>query len=112
MKLENKIDQLKSMDVQVIAISKSDPQDSQKTKNKTKGFFTFVSDPRGSFINSLGLLDKGGNPFTGDDSARISKMLVNKEKKILWVRFTENNRVRIKSSNLISELIEAIKKHK
>ena len=112
MKLEKKIDQLKSLDLQVIAISKSSSKDSQKTKNKTNGLFTFISDPSGLFIDSLGLLDKGGNPFNGDDSARISKMLVDKEKNILWFRFTENNRVRIASNELISELRGAIKTHK
>ncbi len=112
MKLENKIEELNSLDVQVIAISKGTAKDSQKTKNKTTGLFTFVSDPSGSFIDSLGLLDEGGNPFNGDDTARISKMLVDKKKKLLWFRFTENNRVRIASTELISNLGKAIEKHK
>lgn len=110
MKLENKIEEIKSLDIQVVAIAKSQPEDSQITYNKTGGLFTYVSDPNGFFINSLGLLDKGGNPFNGDDTARISKMLVNQQKKIQWSRFTENNRVRIASTSLISELSGAIEK--
>ena len=110
MKLENKTEEIKSLNIQVVAITQSRPEDSQTTHNKTGGLFTYVSDPNGFFINSLGLLDKGGNPFNGDDTARISKMLVNQQKKILWSRFTENNRVRIASTNLISELRDAIEK--
>ena len=100
------------MGVQVIAICKGTAQDSQRTKNKTKGLFSFVSDLSGSFIDSLGLLDEGGNPFTGEDTARIGKMLVDKKAELLWFRFTENNRVRIASTELISNLGKAIKKHK
>ena len=100
------------MGVQVIAICKGTAQDSQRTKNKTKGLFSFVSDPSGSFIDSLGLLDEGGNPFTGEDTARIGKMLVDKKAEIFWFRFTENNRVRIASTELISQMERVIKKRK
>ena len=108
MKLEKKNDQLNLLGIQVIAISVGEPENSNKTKNKTGGLFTFVSDPSGDFIADLGLLDRAGNPFNGNDAARISKLLVDKEKNVLWYRFTENNRVRIKSSELISELKKSI----
>jgi len=111
-KLENKIEELNSMGVQVIAICKGTAQDSQRTKNKTKGLFSFVSDPSGLFIDSLGLLDEGGNPFTGEDTARIGKMLVDKKAELLWFRFTENNRVRIASLELISEIGQVINNRK
>lgn len=109
MKLEKKNDQLNLLGIRVLAISAGEPENSNKTKNKTGGLFTFVSDPSGDFIEDLGLLDRAGNPFNGNDAARISKLLVDKEKNVLWYRFTENNRVRIKSSELISELKKSIK---
>jgi peroxiredoxin len=111
-KLENKIEELNSMGVQVIAICKGTALDSQRTKNKTKGLFTFVSDLSGSFIDSFGLLDEEGNPFNGEDTARIGKMLVDKKAEMLWFRFTKNNRVRIASAELISEIDQVIKNRK
>lgn len=104
MKLEKQTDQLKSLGVQVLAVSTDKPQDSHKIENKMTGNLTFIYDPSGALIDSLGLLHKGGNPFNGNDTARISKMLVNKKKELLWFRFTENNRVRTASNKLIFEL--------
>ena len=112
MKLEKQIDQLKSLEVQVLAVSKDEPKNTQKLETKMKGKITFISDSHGELIASLGLLDKGGNPFNGSDVARISKMLVNEKQELLWFRFTENSRVRISSNELIDELSKAIKSYK
>lgn len=92
------------MGVQLVAVSAGSPKECEKAKKASGGEYTFISDESGKLIEEFGLLHEGGHPFDGSDIARIGKILIDQKGKVLWLKFTDNSRVRITSNDLIKEL--------
>ena len=108
MKLERYEKDFLKLRVQVVPVSVGTRTHSQKTKDRSNTDFRFVADVSGSFCNNLGLVDLKGHPFNETNITRIGKMLVNSDGIVLWSYFTENNRLRLKSSSLVQTITKKI----
>lgn len=108
MKLERYKKDLIKLNVQVVPVSFGTITHSLKTKDRSNSDFRFVADVTGSFCKNLGLVDLKGHPFNDTNITRIGKMLVNSEGIVLWSYFTENNRLRLKSSSLVQTITKKI----
>ena len=60
-----------------------------------------IPDTEGLLIDQLGLRDKGGNPFSGEDVARSAHVLVSGDGKVMWTNYSRNYRVRMKPEEIL-----------
>lgn len=97
-----------SSGIQIRAVILGSPEDSQKVKERAQTEIDIIADQDGSFIDQLGLRDKQGNPFTGEDVARPAKVLISSSGKLLWFYYSENYRVRIKPKEILRIATKAL----
>ena len=97
-----------SSGIKICAVILGSKEDAEKVKEKAQTEIDILADQDGSFIDQVGLRDKRGNPFTGEDIARPAKMLVSSSGKLLWFNYADNYRVRIKPKELLSITVKAL----
>jgi len=90
-----------SSGIELRAVILGSREDAQKAKDRARTEINIIADPDGSFIDQLGLRDKRGNPFTGEDVARPAKVLISSSGQLLWLNFSDNYRVRILPKELL-----------
>ena len=102
MQLQKAYSEFKDAGIEILAIVAGSPEDAQKSKKLSGAMFEIHADESGQIMDQFGLRDIAGNPFTGDDVARAAILLVSSDGKLLWAKYAENYRVRMKVDNLLS----------
>jgi len=91
--------------INVIAVSTDPPVNLVDASIQSKSNFPMFQDPDGDLLTALDLLHEKGNPINGADLARPAHVLFNKEGDVLWLKATDNYRVRPTPA----EVLETIK---
>jgi peroxiredoxin len=91
----------KDAGIEILAIVAGSPEDAQKAKKLSGASFELRADESGQMMDRFGLRDIAGNPFTGEDVARAATLLVSRHGKLLWAKYAENYRVRMKVDQLL-----------
>ena len=84
-----------------VAISVDVPQISLDLSRKAGYTFPILSDPDAAVIRSYHLLHAGGGP-EGHDIARPAEFLVDGNKTVRWINFTEDIRVRARADEMLA----------
>lgn len=94
--------------IEILAIISGSPEDAEKAKKLSSAKFEIKADVHGSMMDQFGLRDSGGNPFTGEDAAQPATVLVSRDGKLLWAKYSQNYRVRMKPDELLRVAKEAL----
>ena len=97
-----------SSGIDLCAVILGSREDVQKVKERAETDINIIADENGSFIDQLGLRDERGNPFTGEDVSRPAKVLVSSGGKLLWFKYSDNYRVRLKPKELLRITAKAL----
>jgi len=102
---QQRLQELESRGIQVVAISVDTPDINRRQKQKLGYAYTFLSDPKAEVIRRYDLLHRGAGP-KGTDIARPAEFLVDSTGTIRWVNLTENIAVRARPE----QVLEAFKR--
>ncbi len=112
MQLQKEYSKFKDAGIEILAISAGSPEDAQKAKKLSGAEFEVRVDESGQIMDQFGLRDIAGNPFTGEDVARAATLLVSRQGKLLWAKYAENYRVRMKVDHLLLLAQNALLAHR
>lgn len=102
--LQSIADDLKSKNIQVLAISADSVEDLDKLA-KAKGYtFPLLSDPELVAIDAVGLRHANGNPIKKSDIARPAMFLLDKNRKIVWKEYPDNWRKRPTAEKILKNV--------
>jgi peroxiredoxin len=90
---QQRLPDLESRGIQVVAISVDTPDINRRQRQKLGYTYTFLSDPKAEVIRRYDLLHHGAGP-KGTDIARPAEFLIDSSGLIRWVNLTENIAVR------------------
>ena len=97
---QQRLQELESRGIQVVAISVDTPDINRRQKQKLGYTYTFLSDPKAEVIRRYDLLHPGAGP-KGADIARPAEFLVDSTGTIRWVNLTENIAVRTRPEQVL-----------
>ena len=93
-----------------MAIVYGTPEDAKKAKEVSSCDLEIWADENGAMMDQFGLRDIGGNPFSGEDTARPATLLVSSEGKLLWAKYSSNYRLRMKPGEILSAAKDILSK--
>jgi peroxiredoxin len=97
---QQRIPELESRGIQVIAISVDTPEINRRQRQKLGYTYTFLSDSKPEVIRRYDLLHRGAGP-KGADIARPAEFLVDSSGTIRWVNLTKNIAVRAQPEQVL-----------
>ncbi|PYK53660.1 MAG: hypothetical protein DMF20_06725 [Verrucomicrobia bacterium] len=97
---QQKLPDLESRGIQVVAISVDSPEINRRQRQKLGYTYTFLSDPRTEVIRHYDLLHRGAGS-KGTDIARPAEFLIDSSGIIRWVNLTENIAVRARPEQVL-----------
>jgi peroxiredoxin len=103
---QQKLPELESRGIQVVAISVDPPEINRRQRQKLGYTYTFLSDPKAEVIRRYDVLHRGAGP-KGTDIARPAEFLIDLSGIIRWVNLTENIAVRARPQQVIEAFEEA-----
>ena len=93
-----------------MAIVYGTAEDAKKTQKASSSDFKIWADENGAMVDQFGLRDIGGNPFSGGDTARPATLLVSRDGKLLWARYSSNYRLRMSPEEILRVAQAALSK--
>jgi peroxiredoxin len=71
-----------------------DREQAVKMKNTVHPDFKITVDEGGKLVDILGVRHKGANPMDGSDLPQVSSFLFDSQGKVIWLKISENWRIR------------------
>jgi peroxiredoxin len=102
--LQSRIEDIRALDAEVLAISVDSVEDNRKLATKQRFGFQLLSDLNGKAIEAFGLKHVSAHPMGDQDIARPATFVVDREGNIAWKVLPENWRVRVRPETLIEQL--------
>ena len=97
---QQRLQELESHGIQVVAISVDTPDINRRQRQKLGYTYTFLSDPKAEVIRRYDVLHRGAGP-KGADIARPAEFLVDSSGTVRWVNLTENIAVRARPQQVL-----------
>jgi peroxiredoxin len=97
---QQRIPELESRGIHVVAISVDTPEINRRQRQKLGYTYTLLSDPKADVIRRYDLLHRGAGP-NHTDIARPAEFLIDSSGTIRWVNLTENIAVRVRPDQVL-----------
>ena len=101
--MQSRIEEIRSLDAEVLAISSDSPEDNQELAAKLD--FPILSDVELTVIDAFGLRHAGAS-IEGKDIARPGVFIIGRDGQIAWRDLTDNWRVRVRPETILEQLKE------
>ena len=97
---QQRLPELDSRGIKVVAISVDTPDINRRQRQKLGYTYAFLSDPKAEVIRRYDLLHHGAGP-KGTDIARPAEFLIDSSGIIRWLNLTENIAVRARPEQVL-----------